>query len=556
MRKILFKSYELALLISFIFPYFIFADTDLSACGTLSIAGTYNLTQNISSGGTCIIVGNNVTINGNGFSITGDIISPVGDAGSPAPNLTLNNVVINGTVQLLGQSGSDGVSDNGVDALGGADGAGGMDGGVGENGGNAGSGATNGANAGNGGQLTLVNSTINGNILTSGGNGGRGGDAIGGNGGNGGNGGDESAGVVGNGGQGGNGGNGGPAGNGGVGGNAGSLFITNSKITGTITNQPGSGGIGGSNHGGYGGQGGTGGTWIGGIGGNGGGGGSGGNGYQDNGSTASGGAGTIAVDENGGEGGAGGAGTGSFSAGLNGDAGLEGSITISDSAPTITLVGASTISLNVGDTYTELGATASDTKDGTLTPVISGDLDVNTPGTYTKTYTATDNGSVFTYNGSLTTYQAPQSASVIRTIIVNASRSVSGSRSTAQQSKTAQQPILNSVVKTPLDMTTPSILEDQKPENLKVDTVSFDIDLQLHNVHPDILRLQKFLNKNNFFVSDKGAGATGLETNYFGLKTYNALTRFQKSVGLPQTGFFGPQTRGYVNTIIKKNDSR
>jgi hypothetical protein len=36
-------------------------------------------------------------------------------------------------------------------------------------------------------------------------------------------------------------------------------------------------------------------------------------------------------------------------------------------APVITLIGASTINLNVGDTYTEQGATATDNYDGDIT---------------------------------------------------------------------------------------------------------------------------------------------------------------------------------------------
>ena len=44
----------------------------------------------------------------------------------------------------------------------------------------------------------------------------------------------------------------------------------------------------------------------------------------------------------------------------------------------------------MGDTYVEQGATATDSSGVTLTPVITGTVDVNTEGTYTVTYTATD----------------------------------------------------------------------------------------------------------------------------------------------------------------------
>lgn len=62
-------------------------------------------------------------------------------------------------------------------------------------------------------------------------------------------------------------------------------------------------------------------------------------------------------------------------------------------APIITLNGASTIDLDVGDTYTELGATATDNVDGDITGniVVGGDtVDTNSVGTYTVTYNVSD----------------------------------------------------------------------------------------------------------------------------------------------------------------------
>ena len=59
------------------------------------------------------------------------------------------------------------------------------------------------------------------------------------------------------------------------------------------------------------------------------------------------------------------------------------------SAPTITLIGSSTITLNVGETYTEKGAKATDTTDGDLTSSISisGSVNTSKSGTYYVTYT-------------------------------------------------------------------------------------------------------------------------------------------------------------------------
>ena len=59
-------------------------------------------------------------------------------------------------------------------------------------------------------------------------------------------------------------------------------------------------------------------------------------------------------------------------------------------SPVITLVGESTISLTVGDTYAEQGATVTDNVDSDLNAVITGEVDTSTAGSYTITYTATD----------------------------------------------------------------------------------------------------------------------------------------------------------------------
>ena len=60
--------------------------------------------------------------------------------------------------------------------------------------------------------------------------------------------------------------------------------------------------------------------------------------------------------------------------------------------PVITLTGASTINLEVGDTYTELGATATDNQDGDISSsiVITGTVNTNAAGTYTRFYNVSD----------------------------------------------------------------------------------------------------------------------------------------------------------------------
>jgi hypothetical protein len=68
-------------------------------------------------------------------------------------------------------------------------------------------------------------------------------------------------------------------------------------------------------------------------------------------------------------------------------------VIVADTAPpVITLIGASTINLNVGDTYNEQGATATDNFDGNLTSsiAISGTVNTSTAGTYFVNYNVSD----------------------------------------------------------------------------------------------------------------------------------------------------------------------
>ncbi|MEL0120438.1 MAG: DUF5011 domain-containing protein, partial [Opitutae bacterium] len=63
-----------------------------------------------------------------------------------------------------------------------------------------------------------------------------------------------------------------------------------------------------------------------------------------------------------------------------------------ETPPVITLVGEATITLKVGDSYDELGATANDDVDGNITPFIEegGSVDTSKVGEYTLTYDVAD----------------------------------------------------------------------------------------------------------------------------------------------------------------------
>ncbi|MHB8710208.1 MAG: peptidoglycan-binding domain-containing protein [Minisyncoccota bacterium] len=78
---------------------------------------------------------------------------------------------------------------------------------------------------------------------------------------------------------------------------------------------------------------------------------------------------------------------------------------------------------------------------------------------------------------------------------------------------------------------------------------SFIRNLKLNQIDADVKTLQQFLNTHGFIVATKGPGSPGQETTKFGAGTYAALVKFQKNVGLPATGWFGPMTRGKISAL-------
>lgn len=78
---------------------------------------------------------------------------------------------------------------------------------------------------------------------------------------------------------------------------------------------------------------------------------------------------------------------------------------------------------------------------------------------------------------------------------------------------------------------------------------SFASNLSLNQESPDVKVLQQFLNTHGFIVASSGLGSPNNESTFFGIKTYAALVKFQESVGLPATGWFGPMTREKMSTL-------
>lgn len=108
--------------------------------------------------------------------------------------------------------------------------------------------------------------------------------------------------------------------------------------------------------------------------------------------------------------------------------------------PVITLVGAATVTITVGSTYTDAGATATDVEDGNLTTSIIATNTVNTAvaGTYTVTYNVTDSsGATATPVVRTVIVQEPQATAPVITIVGNATVSIPFGSTYTDQGATA-----------------------------------------------------------------------------------------------------------------------
>jgi peptidoglycan hydrolase-like protein with peptidoglycan-binding domain len=82
----------------------------------------------------------------------------------------------------------------------------------------------------------------------------------------------------------------------------------------------------------------------------------------------------------------------------------------------------------------------------------------------------------------------------------------------------------------------------QQSSTVTSGSVSINRTLKLKMTGNDVKDLQVYLNTHGYIVSTTGAGSLGKETNYFGLKTKQAVIKFQKANELKADGIAGPKT--------------
>jgi lysophospholipase L1-like esterase len=96
----------------------------------------------------------------------------------------------------------------------------------------------------------------------------------------------------------------------------------------------------------------------------------------------------------------------------------------------------------------------------------------------------------------------------------------------------------------PNQITTPLIISPNVISiNPSVSNYLFIKNLKQKDINSDVKELQKFLNTHGYLVSTTGAGSLNKETNYFGLKTKQAVIKFQTANDLVHDGIVGPKTR-------------
>ncbi len=191
-------------------------------------------------------------------------------------------------------------------------------------------------------------------------------------------------------------------------------------------------------------------------------------------------------------------------------------------APVITLLGDATMSLTVGDTFTDSGAIATDNFDAMVVVNVAGAINTAVGGTYIITYTATDS--------------AGNSATVTRTVNV-----------------TVPTPTQTQVIIVPpgggggggggfVPPSTPPVVPPAPPaipQVLGAATFNFASDLGMGMSGNAVTELQKKLTSENVY--------SGPVTGWFGPLTMAGVKNYQAKYGIRQTGFIGSLTRAKLN---------
>ncbi len=136
----------------------------------------------------------------------------------------------------------------------------------------------------------------------------------------------------------------------------------------------------------------------------------------------------------------------------------------------------------------------------------------------------------------------------VRNNIITNNNIIGGKKSILAYSNTTNNFVIQNMFnakRTGITVNTPTNSSLSKLENnegmvLGATVFAFLHNLQEGNIGNDVVELQKILIMEGFL----GGQATG----YFDLQTKNALINWQTKNNIPATGYFGPTTRGFINS--------
>ncbi|MDB5189910.1 MAG: Penicillin-resistant dd-carboxypeptidase-like protein [Parcubacteria group bacterium] len=230
---------------------------------------------------------------------------------------------------------------------------------------------------------------------------------------------------------------------------------------------------------------------------------------------------------------------------LNAYGALLAATSTDTTSPVITLIGASSIALLIGQTYTEQGATALDDQDATTTVTIGGDS-VNTAivGTYHVTYDAVDT-------------HGNHAVQVVRTVTVSAPAPApvySGGGGGGGGGGSYSSSVSRSISITPITITNPArpaLTVATTSTTPMINTIGivkgastyhFTRTLTVRMSGADVTALQQAITRAGVY--------TGPITGYFGPLTAAGVRALQIAHGLSPVGYTGPMTRALLNTGI------
>lgn len=232
-------------------------------------------------------------------------------------------------------------------------------------------------------------------------------------------------------------------------------------------------------------------------------------------------------------------------------------LTVDFKAPVLTLLGDVSMNLTSGSTFTDPGATALDDFDGDISAniVISGAVDTNTSGSYTREYSVADaQGNTATTTRTVTISPAPQVSSGGGGGGGGGGGS-SKKKKEAQKKKEAEKKAREEArkkasAKSSVATTTQAVDPIRLPQtigsvlgsstNAPSSSYIFTLNLSLGSSGPEVTALQTRL------VSLGLLSVT--PTGYYGSLTQTAVMAYQRSKGIAPLGVVGPMTRASLNS--------